>query len=119
MYFRVKNTHIISKIHTFSEYETGDLAVDTSYTMVCPSGYQFYIYSAYYGYSSTCTDTDALANLRSSCHGQTTSCTAVFGNTLFGDPCTGGNSVYTKVGRAEYYCASEFSFLHLFNELSC
>ncbi|XP_033724567.1 uncharacterized protein LOC117314609 [Pecten maximus] len=72
-------------------YQSGTQSGDTSYTMSCPTTFQIYTQSAYYGrysYSSSCHDTSSLSRVQSNCDDRET-CTFTFGEGLF----TGYNSI--------------------------
>ncbi|OWF56765.1 Hemicentin-1 [Mizuhopecten yessoensis] len=93
----------IPNLATCPVYNTGDIQVDLSYTMVCQSGLYIFVSSAFYGYSTTCFDTDPLSDVRVACHGQATNCTITFNDATFGgNPCSSYS--VTKYGYATMYC---------------
>ncbi|XP_060084093.1 uncharacterized protein LOC132563347, partial [Ylistrum balloti] len=89
------------------EYNTGDISENGNYTMVCPSGFYIHVYDAFYGNGTTCSDSTALSDVRTLCHGQTTSCTLIFNYANFGeDPCS-SYAYLTNYGSATFHCAKQ------------
>lgn len=108
--FYLLRTHTVPDMHTIpyiAAYNTGNIDVGNTYTMVCTTGYYIFVSSAFYGYSSTCFDTDPLSDVRVACQGKNTNCTITFNDATFGgDPCS-AHSV-TKYGSATMSCVGEY-----------
>lgn len=82
--------------------------------MSCPAGLYIFVSTAFYGYASTCYDTDPLSDVRVLCQGKTTNCTITFNDANFGgNPCSG--HAVTKYGSATMYCIGKISGFIIFN----